>query len=115
MKLLALRYAVSFLAVHWILYLFGVYWRGHVGYLFGHFIYEPILLMLLFVLDLPAIFVAEYVLFPLFGVGVLINSGQDTSVETTIFVICMSLQWLLIGYLVGLGRLDEKATPEMAK
>ncbi len=66
-----------------------------------HFIYEPILVQILLVLNLPALLFAGVLLIPLvyFGLGVTPNE-TNSWYEYFLALLCASLQWGLIGCLI---------------
>jgi len=86
------RYGLTFLVGHWVLFGIGVYLRGGPLRLFAHFRYEPLLLKVLTVLDLPAIFIGDLIS------GTALQGLSDS--QALIYTTLISIQWILIGYIV---------------
>jgi len=84
--------SLTLLVIHWSFFLLGIYVRGEPLRLFDHFLYEPLLLKILFVLDIPGIFLGDLIVGP---------SLQGLSaLQTCVYIILISLQWTLLGFAV---------------
>lgn len=94
---------------HWTLVVIAFLFRGDLRWPF-HFYYESILLKIITLLDFPALTVAETMGFP---VSVSITESAISNVVGTIIVV--TLQWIVIGYLIGkilsLGKGNDSSGP----
>jgi hypothetical protein len=85
----------AFVVIHWVLFAAALIWRGHPHNF--HFAYESLLLIILWVVDLPAM-----VVLLAFGVEIKLDLVTDNSFSVlAAAVIAISLQWWLIGIVLS--------------
>jgi hypothetical protein len=78
---------------HWSIFALGIYQRGGIADLFSHATYEPVALLFLMVLDLPAIYLVDCIssIYPIHGshwMTFLVSVG------------CIALQWFIFGAVI---------------
>ena len=98
------RTAYLFFFAHWILFAVAIYQRGGFIYPF-HSEYEPLLVNILIIINLPAIFLIVIIGLVL---SVLPQSvlSQFEELKYLICFLPISLQWLIIGY--GIEKLIKR-------
>lgn len=89
--------------IHWTIVIIAFYIRGGWN-LQIHFYYEPLLSKILLLLNLPAITIAESLSMPL---NTLIAENYPLK-TTVIFVLSITVQWVLIGYVINKLFLHSK-------
>lgn len=118
------RIAQLFFLIHWILFVIAVYQRGDTTLTNYHFAFEPLLVQILTIINLPAFsFGIALCLVLMFTIGTVFESilkmfGLEmeqiekivNSFSTSLIILCMflsvSLQWILVGY--GLEKLIKR-------
>jgi hypothetical protein len=100
-KLFANPIAIAVVAVHWLVFIFSIFYERHLIFSEGISMHgpEPILFNFLLFLNIPAVSVMEFTVLP-----VLSSFEKNLMMEiigSLIFVIFSSLQWLCLGHLTA--------------
>ncbi len=86
------KVSLLFLLIHWGLFAIAyyIYYKRN-GFTYFHFTYEPLPIQALFILDIPAI-----------AIILLINSFLQAGelVFSIIAIIVISVQWVIVGYVI---------------
>lgn len=80
--------------IHWVLFAAACVWRGHANSF--HWVYEPLLLQVLWLADLPAL----AILFA-FGIEINISLTSNSWWVLALAVIGISVQWVIIGIIIS--------------
>lgn len=89
------RVSLFLIAVHWLLFMIAILFRGSWGAPI-HFFYEPALLKLLLLIDFPSIAFAE-------ALGLYISNSGDalTFLEIATLIGFPTIQWMIVGSMIS--------------
>jgi hypothetical protein len=96
----------AFVVIHWVLYAVALAWRGH-SFPF-HLVYEPLLLQILWIADLPALLVLLA-----FGIEVKLSLADSSWWELALTMIGISVQWLIMGIMVSRFLRNRKSSEKL--